>query len=134
MVTTVLLPAIRRSTPPAEQYPLFERIEHRFAAQARWSTQLVGASGHGHVVADRQLGAADQHRLAAPDAGGVRGVHPDAVCAGALADSSSAGRLGATEPALAMRRLQRMHWLLLAISLAAVGFGVVGAHGGWQLG
>jgi hypothetical protein len=37
-------------------------------------------------------------------------------------------------PALAMRRLQRMHWLLLAISLAAVGFGVVGAHGGWQLG
>jgi len=45
MVTTVLLPAIRRSTPPAEQYPLFERIEHRFAAQARWSTQLVGASG-----------------------------------------------------------------------------------------
>ena len=45
MVTTVLLPAIRRSTPPAEQYRLFERIEHRFAAQARWSTQLVGASG-----------------------------------------------------------------------------------------
>ena len=45
MVTTVLLPAIARRIPLAEQYPMFEAIEHRFAWQARWTTQLVGASG-----------------------------------------------------------------------------------------
>ena len=45
MVTTVLLPAIARHIPLAGQYAMFEAIEQRFAWQARWTTQLVGASG-----------------------------------------------------------------------------------------
>ena len=99
-----------------------------------------GALEHAQLVRQRPAmlwltdswGAAGQHRLAAPDAGGVCGVHPDAVCAGALADSPPAGRLGATEPARwPCAACARMHWLLLAISLAAVVFGVVGAA--WRL-
>jgi uncharacterized membrane protein len=45
MVTTVLLPAIRRLEAPAERVALFEAIERRFAGQARLTTALAGLSG-----------------------------------------------------------------------------------------
>ena len=45
MVTTVLLPAIARLKSPAEQLEFFERIESRFAAQAKFTTLLTGLSG-----------------------------------------------------------------------------------------
>ncbi|MBL8666427.1 MAG: hypothetical protein JNM48_03085 [Rhodospirillales bacterium] len=45
LVTTVLLPAVRRLRAPTERYALFEAIEGRFARQARVSTLLVGATG-----------------------------------------------------------------------------------------
>jgi uncharacterized membrane protein len=44
-VTTILLPAIRRSTPPERRIALFEMMESRFAMQARITTLLAGASG-----------------------------------------------------------------------------------------
>ena len=45
MVTTVLLPAVRRQADPAGRLELFDRLESRFAAQARWTTALAGATG-----------------------------------------------------------------------------------------
>ena len=45
MVTTVLLPAVRRAAPGSGQVELFERLESRFAAQARWTTAIAGATG-----------------------------------------------------------------------------------------
>jgi len=45
MVTLVLLPAIRKSTPAAERLSLFELLENRFAFQARISTLIAGLSG-----------------------------------------------------------------------------------------
>ena len=45
MVTTVLLPAVRRHGDPAEWVELFERLESRFAAQARWTTLIAGVTG-----------------------------------------------------------------------------------------
>lgn len=45
MVTTVLLPAIRRSSPPEQRFAAFHALEKRFANQARVTTALVGASG-----------------------------------------------------------------------------------------
>lgn len=45
MVTTVLLPAIRRGHPPAERMTAFHALESRFARQARFTTLLAGASG-----------------------------------------------------------------------------------------
>jgi uncharacterized membrane protein len=44
-VTTVLLPGVRRMKDPQERVSFFERIEKRFAWQARVTTLLVGASG-----------------------------------------------------------------------------------------
>lgn len=45
MVTTVLLPAVQRQIKNGEQVEFFERLESRFAAQARWTTLLAGATG-----------------------------------------------------------------------------------------
>lgn len=46
MVTTVLLPMLRRSrSPEAERLALMQEVERRFAAQARIAVLLVGASG-----------------------------------------------------------------------------------------
>ena len=45
MVTTVLLPAIRKMGSDADQATIFERIESRFAWQARIATLLTGVSG-----------------------------------------------------------------------------------------
>jgi len=45
MVTTVLLPAIRRSYPAPQRFPVFHAMEERFARQARFTTAVAGASG-----------------------------------------------------------------------------------------
>jgi uncharacterized membrane protein len=44
-VTTVLLPGVRRVKNPQERVSFFERIERNFAWQARLTTLLVGISG-----------------------------------------------------------------------------------------
>lgn len=45
MVTTVLLPAVRRFKSAEEQVAFFESVERRFARQARVTTLLAGGSG-----------------------------------------------------------------------------------------
>ena len=44
-VTTILLPAVRRLKAPAERVQFFEKIESKFAWQARVTTLVVGVSG-----------------------------------------------------------------------------------------
>ena len=44
-VTTIVLPAVRRTKDPQERVSFFERIEGKFAWQARATTVLVGATG-----------------------------------------------------------------------------------------
>jgi uncharacterized membrane protein len=51
MVTTVILPLVRRTRLPKEQLALFEAVERRFIWQARIATLLVAASGF--YMADR---------------------------------------------------------------------------------
>ncbi len=45
LVTTVLLPALRRFPDPAQRIAVFEAVESRFGAQARLSILLAGLSG-----------------------------------------------------------------------------------------
>src|SRR5215469_12429513 len=45
LVTTVLLPAVRRFKSPEERVAFFESVEERFAAQARLTTAIAGLSG-----------------------------------------------------------------------------------------
>ena len=58
-VTTVLLPALRRTTDPARRLALFEELEGRFAFQARIVTVVTGLSGFGvnGVTGDYSRGA-----------------------------------------------------------------------------
>jgi uncharacterized membrane protein len=45
MVTTILLPAIRRSYPPPQRFAALHILEARFARQARITTALAGITG-----------------------------------------------------------------------------------------
>ena len=45
LVTTVLLPAVRRLKSPEERIASFESVEQRFASQSRVTTVLAGLSG-----------------------------------------------------------------------------------------
>jgi uncharacterized membrane protein len=61
MVTTVLLPALRRSYPPAERFAVFHVLEARFARQARITTAVAGITG---FYMTWRLDAWDRFRLA----------------------------------------------------------------------
>lgn len=45
MVTTILLPAIRKSYPAAQRFAMFHTLETRFARQARITTAIAGLTG-----------------------------------------------------------------------------------------
>lgn len=45
MVTTVIIPAIKRMRSPEEQIETFEKIEGRFAIQAKITTLITGITG-----------------------------------------------------------------------------------------
>lgn len=45
MVTTILLPSIRRNYPAEQRFAAFHALEARFARQARITTAVAGASG-----------------------------------------------------------------------------------------
>lgn len=45
LVTTVMLPALRRMPDPVQRLEMFEAVEHRFGRQARISILVVGLTG-----------------------------------------------------------------------------------------
>lgn len=134
-VTTVLLPATRRMKSPAERMAWFEEVESRFAGQARVTTLVTGLSG---VYLVHVLDAWD--RFAGP---GFWWMHA-MVAVWAIFTLM----LFVLEP-LVLHRLflerarrdpdgtfnlvQRMHWLLLAVSLVTVFGAAAGSHG-WLVG
>jgi len=130
-VTTVLLPAVRRLKPPEERVEFFETLERRFAWQARGTTLLVGATGF-HLVAAWDL----RGRFASPAYWWMHAM----VAVWAIFTVM----LFVAEPLFLHRRLierakrdpegtfhriERMHWVLLTISLVTVLGAVAGAHG-----
>lgn len=127
-VTSVLIPAIRRHPSESERAELFERFEARFALQARVTTVCAGASGFYLLHAMDAWG-----RYLDP---GFWWVHLMTVVWLAFTIV-----LFVLEPLVlhrffleqarkdsdrAFRFLQRMHWVLLTLSLIAI----VGAVGG----
>ena len=130
MVTTVLLPAVRRFKTPAERVAFFEQVESRFARQARFTTLLTGLSGFYmlHVL-------------------GLWGRLTPAywwVYAMMLVWAIFTLMLFVLEPLVLHRWfraraarapertfafIQRMHWVLLILSLVTVAGAVAGSHG-----
>lgn len=133
-VTSVLLPAARRMKSPEERVAFFAAIEGRFAWQARGTTLLVGGTGF-YLTAAWGL----WHRFADPRYWWMHAMV--AVWAVFTVMLFVAEPLflhrrflerARRDPEGTLRRIQRMHWVLLAISLLTVIGATAGAHG-WLL-
>jgi len=130
-VTTVLLPAIRRMKSRQERVAFFERIEGRFAWQARATTLLVGASGF-YITTTWDLWSRFQsisywwmHAMVV-----VWTVFTVMLfIAEPLFLHRWFLRSAKEKPESTFCLIERLHWVLLAISLITVLAAVTGSHG-----
>jgi len=131
MVTTVLLPMLIGMKSPSEAMAFFGRFRQRFAAQARYTTLLVGLSGFYMVyVLDAWYRFADwqywwMHTM----------VFIWLVFSVMLfvmeprARRRQPGMSAQNISANAFVKIQRMHWVLLSLSMVTVAGAVAGSHG-----
>ena len=130
-VTTVLLPAVRRMKTPAERVSFFEALEGRFAWQARGTTVLVGVTG---LYLVRLWDLWDRFRSLS-----FWWMHAMVLVwvlfsvmlfiAEPLFLHRRFLEAARRHPEATFRRIERVHWLLLAISLLTVVGAVAGSHG-----
>jgi uncharacterized membrane protein len=131
MVTTVLLPAVRQFKSVEERIAFFDKIERRFAWQARGTTLLAGASGFYMV-----------HRLNLWSA--LPSIEYWWLTAMILIWLLFTLMLFVAEPLFLSRSfetrarrapertfalVQRLHWVLLTLSLVTIVGAVAGIHG-----
>jgi len=131
MVTTVLLPAVRRFKSAEEQLGFFDTVERRFANQSRLSTLLAGLSGLYMVW---KLGAWE--RFVEPSFWWM-----DAMVlvwliftlmlfvAEPLFLHRWLEERAKIAPEATFRLVARLHWVLLILSLITVIGAAAGAHG-----
>ena len=130
-VTTTLLPAVRRFEDAEDQVAFFEKVEHRFARQARWTTLLVGLSGFYLGFAmdlwDRFSQASYWWMHAMVFVWAVFTVM--LFIAEPLFVHRWFRERAARDPVRTVAFVQRMHWVLLSLSLVTVVGAVLGSHG-----
>lgn len=136
MVTTVLLPTLARMQSPAEAMTFFANFRRRFATQARYTTLLVGLSGFYMVyVLDAW------HRFAAWQYWWMHTmVFIWLVFSVMLFVMEPRARRRQSQSSTPVQnvsadtfvKIQRMHWILLSLSLITVAGAVAGSHG-WLL-
>ena len=131
MVTTVLLPVIRGWVKPEERFAVFQRLEDRFARQARWTTALAGLTGFWMTW---RLDAWD--RFASLEFWWMHAMilvwlvftlmlfvlEPLFLHRFLLNRAANA-------PAATYRKVEVLHWVLLSASLLTVAGAVAGVHG-----
>jgi len=131
MATMVVLPAARAARPPSDGVRLFKIVEHRFAPLARWMVVLVGLTG---IVMLWQLDLWSDFQSAAfwwlhamiliwlIFATLLFVIEPFVVRRQPMsADEETAAHR--------LQRLQRVHTLLLVLSLLTIIGAVAGARG-----
>jgi uncharacterized membrane protein len=132
-VTTVLLPAIRRSHTPRDRLAFFDRIERRFAWQARFTTLLAGATGFwmtarfGLWPRFAETGFWWMHAMVAVWVAFTLML----FVLEPLVLQRWLERRSARDAEGTFALLERLHWALLALSALAVLGAVAGAHG-WR--
>jgi uncharacterized membrane protein len=131
MVTTVLLPGVRRSHTPEERFTAFHAIESRFATQARWTTALAGLSGFYMVW---RIDAWD--RFASPSFWWMHAMLLTWLVftimlfvAEPLFLHRFLEHRAAREPDKTYRLIERLHWVLLGLSLITVAGAAAGVAG-----
>jgi uncharacterized membrane protein len=132
MVTLVILPAVRRLARPEDRLAMFEAVEHRFAGQARVSTQVAGLSGFWMLwQGDGWWRLADAGQWWVILMLAVWAVFTGVLfVAEPLVLHAWFHRAALRDPEGTFARVLRLHRLLLAVSLLAVAGGILGAHGG----
>ena len=131
LVTAVILPAVRRFAEPSRRLAVFEAIEGRFSLQAKTSVTLAGLSGF-YMTA--RLDA--WYRFSDPHFWWMHAM----VCLWALFTiilfvaeplflHARLRRRAEHDPDGTFARVQRAHWLLLALSLVTIAGAVLGSHG-----
>lgn len=131
MVTTVLLPAVQRHAKNGEQVEFFERIESRFAAQARWTTLLAGATGFWlvwHFNLWARFAEARFWWMHAMVAVWLLFMLMLFVLEPLYLHRRLLERLH-RDPSGTFALIQRFHWVLLVLSLITVCGAVAGSHG-----
>lgn len=131
MVTTILIPATRRLKSGGEQLAFFEAIEGRFAWQARFTTLLTGLSGFYMLSAMNAWSRYSQPQfwwLHAMTAIWVIFTLMLFVLE-PLVLHQWFQRKAAQNPEKTFRIIQRLHWVLLTLSLLTVLGAVAGSHG-----
>ncbi len=134
MVTTVLLPTLIGMKSPSEAMAFFGRFRRRFAAQARYTTLLVGLSGFYMVyVLDAWHRFTEwqywwMHTMVFIWL--VFSVMLFVMEPRARRCQSSMPTQGISVDAFV--KIQRMHWILLSLSMITVAGAVAGSHG-WLL-
>jgi len=131
MVTTVLLPAVRRFKAPEERVIFFELVERRFAQQARVSTLVAGLSG---FYMTYRLDLWDRFTYAtfwwmhAMVAVWLLFTLMLFVLEPLLLHRRLVSRAEAA-PEATFRLIQGMHWILLILSMIVIFGAVAGSHG-----
>ena len=135
-VTTVLLPAVRDLQAPGELVALFETAERRFGNQARVTTVLTGLSGLYMVVRldlwDRFL-SAEYWWMHAMVAVWLLFTLMLFIAEPLFLDRWLLARAKA-RPEATFKLIERLHWILLALSLITLTGAVLGSHGVLLLG
>lgn len=131
IVTTVILPAVRRLATSAERLALFEAVEGRFSRHAKISVTLAGASG---VYMTWALDAWDRFLMP-----GMWWMHAMVLVWAVftvvlfVAEPLVLHRWfhdrAVRDPVGTFRIVQRAHWVLLTASAVTIGAAVLGAHG-----
>ncbi|MBI0074380.1 hypothetical protein H3T59_01905 [Commensalibacter sp. M0357] len=131
MVTTVLLPTIRKNFSSSERLSIFHRIESRFATQARFTTLIAGLSGF-YMVWRMQIWNRFEHIefwwmhamfLVWLIFTTMLFVIEPFILNKKLGDS------GQQQPDKVYVKVQRLHWFLLTISFITIIGAVMGSHG-----
>ena len=132
LVTTVLLPAVRRFKSEGERVTFFETVERRFAWQARVTTLAAALSGF-YMVERLDLWS----RFAVPAFWWMHAMvgvwllfsvmlfaaEPLFLHRWFLARAKSA-------PESTFRLIERLHWVLLCLGVVTILGAVAGSHGG----
>ncbi len=131
IVTTVLLPTVARMKPTSDGLAFFDRFRRTFAAQARYTTLLVGLSGFYMVYV---LGA--WHRFTELNYWWMHAMVFTWLIFTIMlfvmeprARRHQQGAPDQTNTEKKLTRIQRMHWILLTLSLITVAGAVAGSHG-----
>lgn len=130
-VTLVLLPAVRRFEDPARRVAFFEEVEARFARQARLTTLLVGATGFWMMFELDAWG-----RLLVPAFWWIHAMIAVWILFTLLLFVLEPWFLhrwflerARSEPERTFARVERLHRVLLGVSLVTVLGAVAGVHG-----